>query len=244
MRKTRTKAVVSLAGTLALAGGLYWLSRAELLPSCEELHELMHQWGSWAWIGYLAGATVASLVFVPRTLTVVVAGIAFPLVEANVLVTLSSLASACLAFYVARYTARGTVERLMARHGWFEKLSLFVHANELAFVTITRLVHVLPYAGVNYALGVFPIAFRHYFVGTLIGLIPGTIGLVYAGHTVGCLLVDGEGDLPPAVRMKLLVGGALLSLLAAIPAWWSYRRGKRHAPAKKAIRGPGDGRRG
>jgi uncharacterized membrane protein YdjX (TVP38/TMEM64 family) len=190
------------------------------------MHEWLAAYGSWGPIAYVAATIAGSLVFIPRTPQVVLAGLLFDTSLACFLVTLSSLISAAVSFAITRRLARHWVERLLARHGAFEVIAGLARESDLQFVLVTRLLHVLHYSVVNYGLGLFPISFGSLMWGTLFGLLPGTIAVVYAGHVVGCALVDPGAVVPADIRWRLAMIGVALSALAIFPAWQAYRRHK------------------
>src|SRR5947209_2155844 len=107
----------------AIVGALVLVRNYQVLPTCSDMHAKLDAWGNWSTVVYVVVSTVASLVFIPRTPFVVLAGFGFSLGWGSVLVTISSLTSAALSFVIARYLARGWVEKLMARHGVYEKLA-------------------------------------------------------------------------------------------------------------------------
>lgn len=196
-------------------------------PDCPTIRRSLADAGAWAWLVYLVAATVTALAFVPRTVFMVTSAVGFPFWEAVALITVSSQLAAAASFLLTRGVGKRYIEALAQRKGWTQKLAAFVEANDFVFVVLMRFIHFLPFAGVNYGLGLLPISFRSYFWASLVGMLPGTILFVYLAATLGCALVDEHTVLPPPVKLKLVLSAVGLSLMGIGPLWLAARRHRR-----------------
>lgn len=139
-------------------------------------------------LGY-AGATVA---FIPGSLLTLAAGAIFGLVEGTVYVFVGAVLGSSLAFLIARYLARGAMERRLADKPTFARMDRAIAGEGLKIVFLLRLSPAFPYNLLNYALGLTRIRFRDYLVAA-IGMIPATFLYVYYGKALGSLAAVAGG---------------------------------------------------
>jgi uncharacterized membrane protein YdjX (TVP38/TMEM64 family) len=92
--------------------------------------------------------------------------------------------------------------------GLAHRIGDVVHRRGFLTVLALRLNLLLPFDGINYGLGLTPIRLPSYVLGTLVGIIPGTLAYVaLSGVALG-------GDWRLAL---VIVGGILAMLLLSIP---------------------------
>ena len=165
-----------------LAGLLIMLATVTVLAATTDLTRLLdsvREAGPAAAVAFLliyAGCTLAG---VPRHTLSTTTGVVFGLGWGLPVAYLGSLLGASMAFWLARSLGRGAVARIggprmatfnevLARRGFWAVLG-------------ARLTPVLPFTALNYAAGVSEIDKRTYSAGTVVGVIPGTIGYVALG---------------------------------------------------------------
>ena len=130
---------------------------------------------------YFAVYVVAVVLIVPGSILTLLGGFLFGVVEGFVLVSISSVTGACLAFTIGRYFARQWVEE---RTQSFERWVEFDHAIAIRgfyVVLLTRLSPVFPFNLLNYFLGLTKIRFIHYLLASWLGMAPATLLYVYLG---------------------------------------------------------------
>jgi uncharacterized membrane protein YdjX (TVP38/TMEM64 family) len=172
---------------------------------------------------FLALHIAASLLFVPRTMLAIVAGLVFGVGWGIVWAALGSVAGGVAGFLVARYVNGGLVDLdAMARIG---PVLERVERGGWRAVTLLRLIPVMPHSLANYALGLTRLPLGAYAVGSLLGQLPMTIAYVDLGAAGGRLMRDGTGWVEPTV-----IGLAALSLSLLIPAI-ARRRARVATPA-------------
>ena len=98
------------AGALAWSLGLHDWARPDRLT---QLRPAIEAYGAWGPVLYVAGYVLAELLFVPALPLTLLGGLAFGPLWGTVYVSIASTLAAALAFLVARYLARDTVERWM-----------------------------------------------------------------------------------------------------------------------------------
>jgi len=160
---------------------------------------------------------------------------------------------------VVAATVGATIVFLVARHSfgtgrsdatpWLDKLRGGFQDNALSYMLFLRLVPIFPFVVVNLAPALLGVPLSTYVLGTLIGIVPGTLAFTFAGAGLAsvieaqnnvyaeCIaraksdpgLVCKYGvDASALVTPELLAGLALLGLVALLPIvakTWS----KRHA---------------
>jgi uncharacterized membrane protein YdjX (TVP38/TMEM64 family) len=157
---------------------------------------------------------VASLVFVPRTLMALGAGLVFGMWWGTLWAALGSLLGAIAGFLLARYLGGGLAERA----GWRRAAALLerAEAGGWRMVAIIRLVPVVPHSLTNYALGLTGVRIGAYVMGSFLGQLPLTIAYADLGAAGGRALLGG-GDWPNAVLWPTLIGVSALALSLVFP---------------------------
>jgi rhodanese-related sulfurtransferase len=115
-----------------------------------------------------------------------------------------------LAFLAARYLASDWIARKTA--GRLRQLVEGVEAEGWRFVALMRLVPLVPFNLLNYALGLTRIRLTHYTLATLVCMAPGAAAYAWLGHA-GRQAAAGDAE---ALRYGLL-GLGFLALMAFLP---------------------------
>jgi uncharacterized membrane protein YdjX (TVP38/TMEM64 family) len=157
---------------------------------------------------------VASLLFVPRTLLALGAGLVFGMWWGALWAALGSLLGAIAGFLVARYLGAGLAERA----GWRRAAALLQRAEGGGWrmVAILRLVPIIPHSLTNYALGLTGVRLGGYALGSLLGQLPLTVAYADLGAAGGRALLAGA-DWQNAVLWPTLIGLSALALSLVFP---------------------------
>ncbi len=137
------------------------------------------------------------------------AGALFGLVTGFIIVSFASTIGATLAFLMARYFLKDTVQKKFG-----DKLSTFnkgVEKEGAFYLLSMRLIPIFPFFLINLVMGLTPIKLLTYFIVSQIGMLPGTIVYVNAGLQVS-KLDSLQGILSPS----LLGSFALLGIIPLI----------------------------
>jgi uncharacterized membrane protein YdjX (TVP38/TMEM64 family) len=159
-------------------------------------------------IAFIAGYIVACIALVPAALLTLAAGAIFGILWGTVYTLVGAVVGATAAFLIARYAARGLIERRLASNARFVSIDRAVGAEGLKIVTLLRLSPVFPFSLLNYALGLTRVTLADYLVA-MIGIVPGTLLYVYYGKVGGDLFALVGGARPtrgPASTALLLLG--------------------------------------
>jgi uncharacterized membrane protein YdjX (TVP38/TMEM64 family) len=180
-------AVYILAGLAALA--VLILAGRQAGDSIPRFATWVEGLGVWGPIVFILGYAVATVAFVPGSLLTLAAGAIFGLVEGTLYTLIGATLGASCAFLVARYVARGAIERKIAGTSWFVRFAAIdraVAGEGFKIVALLRLSPVFPFNLLNYALGLTRVRFLHYLAAS-IAMLPGTLLYVYYGKAAGSL---------------------------------------------------------
>jgi uncharacterized membrane protein YdjX (TVP38/TMEM64 family) len=167
---------------------------------------------------FLAAHVAASLLFVPRTVPAVAAGLIFGLGWGTLWAALGSVIGAAAGFLVARYLAAGVIAP--ERNARLRRLLARVERGGWRAVAAVRLIPVMPHSLANYGFGLTRLSLGTYAFGSLVGQLPMTIAYVDFG-AAGERLMLGRGDwVAPS-----LIGAAALALSLLLPIAAGRRAG-------------------
>lgn len=193
---------------LVLAGmAVAWIDRGAFAPA-----EIKATIGGTplAPLVFVLGHIAASLIFVPRTLLAVVAGLLFGTMGGFVWATVGSTLGAVAGFFLARFVNSGLIEpENMRRLG---PLLIRAEAGGWRAVALIRLIPMIPHPVTNYALGLTRLSLASYTLGTVIGQIPMTVAYVEFGTAGDAALSGGANWLVPT-----LIGAAVLAASVVLP---------------------------
>ena len=166
--------------------------------------------GTWALI----------LAMVPRTALAFVCGLLFGLGPGSGYVLAGALLGASTAFLVGRFLGREFVDGVLSREhpGWrgalsarMARLDRWLGRNGIVGVVAVRFLPIAPYGLVSYAFGTSATRYRHFLLGSAVGVLPSTLGYAALGAAVlgpsavpmGVAVLGGLGLLSLAVTVGL-----------------------------------------
>ena len=167
-------------------------------------------------LGFIAAHIAASLVFIPRTLLAIVAGLLFGTGWGILWAELGSVAGAAAGFLVARHVSSGLIDSQQASR--VRSLSKWVERGGWRAVVLLRLIPIIPHSVANYGLGLTALPLGAYALGSLIGQLPLTIAYVELGAAGERFLAGGTGWIE-----LTLIGFAALSLTLLFSAYFGRR---------------------
>jgi uncharacterized membrane protein YdjX (TVP38/TMEM64 family) len=148
----------------------------------------------------LPGAAILSLA----------AGAIFGVLSGTLLVVSGATVGAILAFLVSRTLLRDWVVKKFG--GRMEGIDRGLRENGLSYLLFLRLVPAFPFFLVNLACGVTGLPLRTYALGTLFGIMPGSLVFVNAGASLAAIESVRQVASP-----RVLGSFALLGLFALLP---------------------------
>lgn len=188
---SRARLVLYLVIGLAVLAGLILAGRqaGAYVPQFARQVEAMGAWGP---VVFILGYAVATVAFIPGSLLTLAAGAIFGLVKGTAYTLIGATLGAAAAFLVARYVARGAIERKIAGNPKFAAIDRAVGREGFKIVALLRLSPVFPFNLLNYALGLTRVGFWEYFAAS-IAMLPGTLLYVYYGKAAGSLAALAGG---------------------------------------------------
>ncbi len=140
--------------------------------------------GAAGMLAFALAYVLATVLFLPGSILTLGAGFVYGVGIGSALVWVAANVGAALAFLLGRTLAREWIAARVARNPRFAAIDRAVAQQGLRIVLLTRLSPVFPFNVLNYAFGLTRVRFRDYVLGSLVGMIPGTIMYVYLGSLV------------------------------------------------------------
>lgn len=192
---------------LLIVGGSVWAARIGI--GITDLQALLQQHPA-APLLFLLLHMVFSLLFLPRAVMAMAAGLMFGLWWGLVWAAAGSLLGALGGFLLSRYLTSSlvTVDNQMR----FGAVLRRVENGGWRAVVMLRLIPVVPHSAANYLLGLTNLPIGAYALGSLLGQLPMTVAFVQFGAAGTQLMVGRPDWLQPT-----LIGAAMLALSVALP---------------------------
>jgi uncharacterized membrane protein YdjX (TVP38/TMEM64 family) len=152
---------------------------------------------------------LGTLLLLPLSLMLMLAGFLFGLAQGFAVVWLAGLIASTTAFWIGRFFARPWIERKIQRKPTFMAIDRAIRRKGFLVVLLTRLVMLMPYPWLNYSLGLTSVSLKDYVLATNIGAVAPFFLFVYLGTTVSDIAAILNGD----VRLE---GTELLIALATL----------------------------
>jgi uncharacterized membrane protein YdjX (TVP38/TMEM64 family) len=214
--------ILAIVAVLARHGGAY-------IP---RFAEWVNGLGFWGPVVFIVGYAVATVAVLPAVLLTLAAGAIFGIVFGLVYVFIAALLGSSAAFLIARYLARGVIERRLASNPRFAAIDRAVGAQGRRIVFLLRLSPAFPFVLLNYALGLTRVRFSDYMIAS-IGMLPATLLYVYYGKLAGdvAALAAGATAEKGAGYYAVLVLGLVATLVVTLLVTRNARRALREAHA-------------
>ncbi len=231
-RKLSPRSVLLPAALLAVLVLFFWsgLDRYLTFEALRENREALQGWvranGALAVLAYVLAYTAVTAFSLPGGAVMsITGGFLFGTLWGALYIVVGATSGALLLFMAAK-TALG--DPLRARAGpWLRKMERGFRKNALSYLLVLRLVPLFPFFVVNLAPAFLGVSPGVYFVGTLIGIIPGSFVFASVGAGLGDIFEAGgafsvESVLTP--RVLLALGG--LAVLSLIPVAYKKFRSR------------------
>lgn len=189
-----------------------------LLTDPDVLASFMASMGMWGPFLFIVGYAVLIVFTVPGTLVTMAGAAMFPLGWTFLYVMLGAMLGASLSFGVARFLGQDAVMSILGGSGktasLVAKINSVMESRGLMAVAYLRMAYV-PFVVLNYLAPLSGIRFRDFFLGTFLGILPGTFVFVFMGNT---LKHAWEAQDPMAlVSWRGLLAAGLFALSLALP---------------------------
>ncbi len=128
---------------------------------------------------FVAGYVVLVLLPAPKALLTALGGALYGLWLGALLSWTAALIGGAAAFWLGRVLGREAVDRLTG--GRVARADRLLTEHGFGAVVAVRLVPVLPFTVINYTAGLTGVGFRHYVLGSALGMVPGSLAYAALG---------------------------------------------------------------
>jgi len=178
-------------------------------PYAEQFAAWVDGLGALGPLVFILGYAVATVAFIPGSVLTGAAGFIFGLAWGTLYTLVGATLGASADFLIARYLARGAIERRIADDPRFRAIDRAVGREGFKIVALLRLSPVFPFNLLNYALGLTKVRFLHYFAASA-AMLPGTLLYVYYGAAADSLTAAGGGKTEKGPGDWILLGIGLV----------------------------------
>ena len=164
---------------LAIIGGIFALfqftplSISDFTPT--NIKNFILQFGVWGPVVFiLIYASRAVILVIPVGVMSLAGGLAYGKWIGTVYILLGATLGACLSFLMARFLGRKFIESFQWLHkGRIKSFDEGTEKHGLRIILFIRLIPLFQYDAVNFGAGLSKMKFRHFALGSFIGMIPG-----------------------------------------------------------------------
>ena len=208
MSKTGIRALLFVLIVIGLSTAFFYRESA----SSEVLAQGVSRVGEMGPLFFIGMYAVATVFFLPGSVMTLTGGAIFGPVWGVLFSLVGATIGATIAFSISRYLAADWVERKASSRG--RRLKRGVDAEGWRFIAFVRLVPLLPFNILNYALGLTRIPISHYIFATFFAMAPGAVAYTYMGFAGRELIAGGEG-----LIQKALLAIGLVALAVFLPGF-------------------------
>lgn len=157
----------------------------------------------------------------PGTIPTLAGGAIFGVARGMLYNTIAANLGALLAFLVARYLGRGFVAKVLK--GKAAALDEKIGDHGFGTILYLRLIPLVPFNALNFGAGLSRVSLRDYVLGSLIGMLPGTLVYTYFADA----LIRGTGEARNEALLHFAAAATLLIAFTLLTAWIRRRLQKR-----------------
>jgi phospholipase D1/2 len=177
----------------------------------------------WAPVIVVGVFVIGGLIVFPLVLLIAATATVFDPLTAVVVALTGSLANALTLYVLGRLVMRDTVMHAFAAA--VEKLQQALSNTGIVAVAGVRMLPIAPFTLVNLAAGAIGVRLRDYVIGTLLGLLPGTLALTAFGRQLREII---EQPTLANVGLLVLVVAVWIALSIALQRWAARRSRQRN----------------
>lgn len=178
----------------------------------------------WAPVIVVGVFVVGGLIVFPLVLLIAATATVFDPLTAVIVALTGSLANAVTLYMLGRLVMRETVMNAFATA--VGKLQQALSHTGIVAVAVVRMVPIAPFTLVNLAAGAIGVRLRDYVLGTLIGLLPGTLALTAFGRQLREII---EQPTLENVGLLVVVVAVWIALSLALQRWAARRSSRQRS---------------
>jgi uncharacterized membrane protein YdjX (TVP38/TMEM64 family) len=206
----------------ALAYSLYVLPFAEWVTSVVDWSTQHPVAGP---IIYIACVVLATVLFVPGSGSMMIAGFLFGLLPGILFAAVGITVGAQFAFLAGRKGARRWVEQRVASNQRLKAIEKGLQEEAFLIVVLTRLSLIMPFNVLNYAYGVTSVTARTHLAATTLGMLPAVGLYVYLGTLARDLGQILSGDATPSGLGYWIAAAGIVAIV--LLTWAIHRTASR-----------------
>lgn len=206
----------------ALVYGVYAMPLAEWLAYVVDWAQQRPLLGP---VTYVACVAVATVLFVPGSGSMMIAGFLFGLMPGMLFAAIAVSVGAQCAFLAGRAGARGWVEKKVAANRRLHAIERGLREEAFLIVALTRLSLVIPFNMLNYAYGVTSVTARTHLFATALGMLPAVGLYVYLGTLARDLEQILSGKATPSEFGYWMAAAAVTAVV--VLTWTIHRAASR-----------------
>lgn len=171
-----------LLGLIAITA-LLILNRKFLNFNPNDIRTWILSFDLWAPLIYITVYSLRPFVLFPASVLSIVGGLAFGALWGTVFTVIGATCGAVLSFWFARKLGENIVRRDLKGKG--KGLQKQLEKNGFFYVLAVRLIPLFNFDLISYSAGVSNIRFASFLMGTIIGILPGTLAYNFLGNGIG-----------------------------------------------------------
>lgn len=173
----------------------------------------------WSPLVFILLYAIATALGAPGVVPTLAGGAIFGVLRGMLYNTIGANVGALLAFLVARYLGRDYIARVLK--GRAADLDEKIGEHGFSTILYLRLIPLVPFNALNFGAGISRVSLRDYVLGSLIGMLPGTLVYTYFADA----LIRGTAAARKEAFLHFLLAAAALVLFTLITGWIRRRRG-------------------
>lgn len=154
----------------------------------------------------------------PGTIPTLAGGAIFGVARGMLFNTIGANLGAFFAFLIARYLGRDFVARVLRGRG--ADIDEKIGDHGFSTILYLRLIPLVPFNALNFSAGISRVSLRDYVLGSLIGMVPGTLVYTYFADA----LIRGTAEARKEAFMNFLIAATLLVVFTLVTGWVRRRR--------------------
>ena len=220
VHRTRWGMAVKVLLAIAAMAVLAWIWFHWIAPHETAIERWIADLGPWAPVIYVAVFTIATLIFLPKSMLSMAGGAIFGPWWGLVWVFAASLVAANVTFLLGRHVTRDRVRQSLQGHPTLSAIDASIASRGLRLVVLLRMAPI-SFTLMNWLLSASRISDPAFLVGCL-GLLPGTLSTVLLGfaarHTADLAAsTAGDGRSGDSIAREVaLYSGVLASVLVTV----------------------------
>jgi len=185
-----------LAATLHRVGAFDALRQVDINALLSKTTQQISSMGPLKYPLFSGAYILLELLMIPAVPLTASAGALFGVVPGTAIVLFSATVAATISFLIGRFLLRGWAQKLTAGSKRWKAIDNAVSKQGLKVIFLLRVSPIFPFAIANYLYGLTSVDVKSYFLGTVLGFLPGTLGIVAFGQIGKDLLKQGPTAIP------------------------------------------------